>query len=332
MGKSFRRYVQTNANFLGTGRYRDGIGLVKLAGVPTVIGGWDGAGGGSGGYDKTFNTQYQSSDQFATVTPIANALWNPSHSFAHCNDTAGNVWKWGSDRQPGATDADRKALYKADAITGAWSLVNADLVSMATRCLYGWGYDPRTGKKYTFGGQISYNLADGVYNNIVEISANGLSSAILPATNVNLEGIQAGHWAFFPKDNKFHGVCVGGKYDNIEGNRTYSVKHITYDPDTGLFDTSLPDFPGLPRHYGDLIYHEDDGNLWFIGGIVKPPSAGVYNSTEAWYYNGNDWAMILAETSGSIHATGLLSDGEKLLQVMGNENQRAGYFEKYEKS
>jgi hypothetical protein len=331
MGNYFRRVVTTNIDFLGTGRYRDGIGMLTINGKPRVIGGWDGLGGGPGAYLRTFNTQYESTDFFDTVTPLANADWNPRHSFGFGNDSNGDGWVCGSDLQPGADADDRKELWKCDGTTGAWTLVNSNLSNMSNRVLFGFGIDLNTNKKYVFGGQISYTLADGTHGDILEISADGSTVTQVATGLAWLQGNNAGHVTFNPKDGLFHCVCTGGKYDGLEINKTYTKTHYTFDP-VSLAVEQLTDFPGNARHYGDLVYHADDENLWFVAGYAKPPSSGALNVAELWYHNGNDWAMIVATTPFTSHATGRLSFANKLLIVMGNESGYAGYMEKYEKT
>jgi len=328
----FRRCTQTNADVLGTGRYHDGIKAIPIDSGILTCGGWDGL----NSPNLTYHDQHSSNNYFTTVNTLSNAPWNIRHSYGFDTDSNGDGWLCGSDMQPAAVAADRKELWKINKSTLAWSLVNNNLANMSNRVLHGFAIRKTTNEKFIFGGTKGYNLSDGQWDDIIKVSADGLTQTTVQTGLSILAGNNDGHVFYDPVRDIFHLVCTGGKYDSLEANKTYLSGHWTYNPSLNTL-TQLSNFPGDPRQYSNLIWDYTDNVLLFVNGYAKPLASGVRNCAEVWYWNGNDWARKITRpynvgtNKGTSHATALCWKADKVSILMGNENPTAWVYEKYEK-
>jgi hypothetical protein len=237
---------------------------------------------------------------------------------------------FGSDKQPAATLTNRKELWKVNKSTLAWTLINNALPT-GDRVLSGFGIDKDTNKKYVFGGQVSYDYADGALADIWEIAVDGLSATQVMTGVTCVAGLTDGGVCWDPVLKLFHLVCTGGHYDSNTLNKTYSKSHWTYKPSTNTL-TQLADLP-LPRglQYTNIIWDYTDNLLFLFSGYAGPTSAE--NVDRIWYWNGYDWAQIVARNSARDKScNGAIAGNQTvLLPSWEMKTPKAGYLEKYEK-
>lgn len=286
---------------------RDGSRSMQVGNYLYSFGGWTDNGG-----EVTYNDVYRSRGDLTTWTKMSNAPWAPRHVFG-CVKKDGKVWVMGGDN----LNSTFNVWSSADGLN--WTKHGDDNPAGVGSRMYMSCCVHKTGNRewlYVIGGLSHKDVlrsADGVKWETVAANVPALASAAYPAG----EGFASCAASF---NGKLYLVCGGG---DISGGPPR--KSIFCSLDNGATWQQLPDFPGDPRRYTDVLVW--DGKLWVVGGYDDNSGR---NLDDVWYMTKKGTWHRVQTPPGYIgrHATGLAVYNNSLVITCGNYNNDCWVIEK----